>query len=114
MALVLTTGAAAALSVLLDDGMGGVGSAVPPWALQGAPRAEGADRDAGGEGMNGSNERRHDGNEEHLGGRRFNAIGFQVRKLEQRVRSLEERLAIANRREPRSEEEKSNERGSRS
>ena len=114
MALVLTTGAATTLSVLLDDRLGGARSAVPPWTLQGAPRAEGADRDAGGEGMNGSNERRHDGNEEHLGGRRFNAIGFQVRKLEQRVRSLEERLAITNRREPRSEEEKSNERGSRS
>ena len=59
-------------------------------------------------------EEKMDGNGEHLGGRRFNAIGFQVRKLEQRVRSLEERLATNNRRAPRSEEEKSNERGSRS
>ena len=114
MALVLTPGATAAVSVLLDDGMGGARSALPPWTLQGAPRAEGADRDAGGEGMNGSNERRHDGNEGPLGGRRFNAIGFQVRKLEQRVRSLEERLAPTNRQAPRSEKEKTDERGSRS
>ena len=64
--------------------------------------------------MNRQEEKMDGGNGEHLGGRRFNAIGFQVRKLEQRVRSLEERLAITNRREPRSEEEKSNERGSRS
>jgi hypothetical protein len=33
----------------------------------------------------------------HLGGRRFNAIGFQVRQLERRVRSIEERLAKTNR-----------------
>ena len=106
LALALAAGEAAPLPVLLDRSVGAARSAAPPWTLQGAPRAEGADRDAGGD-MN-------DGNGEHLGGRRFNAIGFQVRKLEQRVRSLEERLAITNRREPRSEEEKSNERGSRS
>ena len=33
----------------------------------------------------------------HLGGRRFNAIGFQMRQLERRVRSIEERLANTNR-----------------
>ena len=55
------------------------------------------------------------GDGEHLGGRRFNAIGYQMRQLEQRVRRLEDRLAATNnRRESRSEEEKSNERGSRS
>lgn len=43
-----------------------------------------------------------------LGGRRFNAIGYQMRQLERRVRSLEERLAATNRpeeAEPRGGEE---------
>jgi hypothetical protein len=55
-----------------------------------------------------------DDRQQHLGGRRFNAIGFQMRQLEQRVRRLEDRLAKNDRREPRSEEEKTDERGSRS
>jgi hypothetical protein len=55
---------------------------------------------------------------EHLGRRRFNTLGYQVRKLEQRVRALEAQLANTNRPAnesgSRSEEESPNVRGSRS
>src|SRR6266478_4608166 len=82
MALVLTPGAATALSVLLDDGMGGAGSAVPPWTLQGAPRAEGADRDAGGDDMN-------DGNGGAWESRGVKYASAAIRHLERRVKRLE-------------------------
>jgi hypothetical protein len=53
---------------------------------------------------------------QHLGRRRFNTLGYQVRKLEQRVRALEAQVANTNRPEngSRSEEESPNVRGSRS
>ncbi len=70
----------------------------------------------------GKEERMYDGSGvENLGRRRFNTLGYQVRKLEQRVRVLEAHLATAHRPErrggvegPRSEKETPNVRGSRS
>ena len=52
--------------------------------------------------------------DEHLGRRRFNTLGYQVRKLEQRVRALETRLATTDRPEAEVRKEKSDVRGSRS
>jgi len=51
--------------------------------------------------------------DEHLGRRRFNTLGYQVRRLEQRVRTLEAQLATTNRpgNGSRSEEESPNVRG---
>ena len=67
-------------------------------------------------------ERREEEREvEHLGRRRFNTLGYQVRKLERRVRALEAQHATTCRlerkrgvEEPRSEKETPNDRGSRS